>query len=178
MVRAQLQHVILEIGERFGLTEFYVIGSAALLATIPNPPVGDLTATRDVDVIPLDATEQLLDQISFVLGEASDFDLEYGYYAQGVSMQTPRYAPAGWINRAIPVNVKDYTALCMDPADLVVAKLGAGRPEDLDFARAVAALKIVNEEILRQRLAEVVAPAGEMQLIQSRIKAIFRTNAT
>jgi hypothetical protein len=28
--REQLQHRILEIGERFGLAEFYVIGSAAI----------------------------------------------------------------------------------------------------------------------------------------------------
>ena len=40
MYRHQLQHVILEIGRRFGVREFYVIGSAAILAVLPDPPIG------------------------------------------------------------------------------------------------------------------------------------------
>lgn len=76
MVRSQLQHVILEVGRRFDLRNFYIIGSAAILAALPNPPEGALTATRDVDIIPLIDDERLADRISFVLGEASDFDFD------------------------------------------------------------------------------------------------------
>lgn len=76
MVRSQLQHVILEVGRRFDLRDFYIIGSAAILAALPNPPEGALTATRDVDIIPLIDDERLADRISFVLGEASDFDFD------------------------------------------------------------------------------------------------------
>jgi len=36
-------------------------------------------------VIPPNDDERLADRISFVLGEASDFDVEHGYYAQGVT---------------------------------------------------------------------------------------------
>jgi hypothetical protein len=49
MQRHQLQHVILEIGRRFDLRDFYIVGSAAILAALPDPPPGSLTATRDVD---------------------------------------------------------------------------------------------------------------------------------
>ena len=80
----QLRHVILEIGRRFDIDQFHIIGSAAILASLPNPPEGALTATRDVDVIPPNDDERLADRISFVLGEASEFDAEYGYFAQGV----------------------------------------------------------------------------------------------
>lgn len=45
MRRSQLQHVILEIGRRFGIDEVYVIGCAAIIATLPNPPGGALTGT-------------------------------------------------------------------------------------------------------------------------------------
>lgn len=79
MFLSQLQHVILEIGRRFDIDEFHIIGSAAILAVLPDPPEGALAATRDVDVIPPDGDERLADRISFVLGEASDFDAEYGY---------------------------------------------------------------------------------------------------
>jgi hypothetical protein len=37
MYRGQLQHVIFEIGRRFGLEEVFVIGSAAILAVLPDP---------------------------------------------------------------------------------------------------------------------------------------------
>lgn len=93
MLRSQLQHVIFEIGRRFDIQEFHIIGSAAILAALPDPPEGALTVTRDVDVIPPNDDERLADRISFVLGEASDFDIEHGYFAQGVTSRTPTYAP-------------------------------------------------------------------------------------
>ena len=105
MYRSQLQHVILEIGHRFDLSDFHIVGSAAILAALPNPPEGAFTATRDVDVIPPHDDERMADLISFVLGEPSDFDLEHGYYAQGVTSRTPRYAPGDWQTRAVPIRV-------------------------------------------------------------------------
>lgn len=173
MIRSQLQHVILEIGRRFDLRDFHVIGSAAILATLPNPPAGALTATRDVDVIPPDDDERLADRISFVLGEASDFDVEHGYYAQGVTSRTPTYAPGGWMARAVPVHVDGYTGWCMEVHDLVLSKLGAGREKDLDFARSAAALKLLRREVLLRRLEEVVCSDEHRQLIRARISALF-----
>jgi hypothetical protein len=35
-----------------GKEERLLIGSAAILAVLPNPPDGELTATHDADVIP------------------------------------------------------------------------------------------------------------------------------
>jgi hypothetical protein len=141
MDRKQLQHVILEIGRRFNLADIYIIGSAAILAAIPDPPEGELTATRDVDVIPPRDEERLADQISFVRGEASDFEAEYGYYAQGVTSDTPEFAPVDWKSRTIDISVAGTVGRCMDPNDLVLSKLGAGRPKDLAFARATAMLR-------------------------------------
>jgi hypothetical protein len=123
MCRSQLQHVIFEIGRRFSLEEVFIIGSAAILAVLPNPPEGELTATRDVDVIPPQDDERVADQISFVLGEASDFDVEYGYYAQGVTSRAPTYAPRDWMSRTIAIEVDRITGRCMAPDDLVLSKL-------------------------------------------------------
>ncbi len=173
MRRSQLQHVILEIGRRFGIDEFHVIGSAAMLAVLPNPPEGALTATRDVDVIPPDDDEKLADRISFVLGEASEFDIEYGYYAQGVTSRTPRYAPAGWKSRAVPLRVEQYTGWCMDPHDVVLSKLGAGREKDLDFAKSAAALGLVRRAELLARLREVNCPDEYRSQIEARVNASF-----
>jgi hypothetical protein len=173
MYRAQLQHVILEIGRRFDLSDFYVIGSAAILAALPNPPNGALTATRDVDVIPPQDDERMADRISFVLGEASDFDLEHGYYAQGVTSATPRYAPSGWKTRAVPIRVEEYSAWCMEAHDLVLSKLGAGRDKDLDFARSAAELRLLQRKELLLRLQDVDCSDEHRRQISARIKAIF-----
>ena len=173
MFRSQLQHVILEIGRRFDLEDFHVIGSAAILAVLPDPPVGALTATRDVDVIPPDDDERLADRISFVLGEASDFDAEYGYYAQGVTSRTPTYAPRGWRARAIPLRVGQYTGWCMDPHDLVLSKLGAGREKDFDFARSAAQLGLVQRGQLLERLDEIVCSDDHRRRIGASVEALF-----
>lgn len=69
MRRRELQHIVFEVGERFALTEVFVVGSSAILAVLPDPPEGVLTATRDVDIIPPnDKDERIADQISYVIG--------------------------------------------------------------------------------------------------------------
>jgi hypothetical protein len=173
MQRHQLQHVILEIGRRFDLRDFYIVGSAAILAALPDPPPGSLTATRDVDVIPPGDDEQLADRISFVLGEASDFDIEHGYYAQGVSLRTRAFAPTDWPSRAIPVRVAEYTGWCMEPHDLVLSKLGASREKDLEFARDVAKLDLIRRDGLMARLESVSCSDEHRRQIAARVHALF-----
>lgn len=175
MRRSQLQHVILEIGRRFNLDGCHIVGSSAILAAIPDPPEGALTATRDVDVIPPGDDERMADRISFVLGEASDFDAEYGYYAEGVTSRTPTFAPRDWQARAIPVRVEGYTGWCMDPCDLVLSKLGAGREKDLEFAKSAVALKLVGREALLARLPEVECSDEDRRRIAANIDAITRS---
>lgn len=173
MRRQQLEHIILEIGRRNELEYFYIIGSAAILAVLPDPPEGALTATRDVDVIPPYDDHKLADRISWVLGEGSDFDIEHGYYAQGVSWSTPKFAPKNWHLRALPVRVASYTGLCMEPHDLVLSKLGAGREKDLDFARAVVKLKLAGEKSLLERLDAVETTDEHRTLLRHRIITLF-----
>ena len=114
MRREQLQHVILEISERFGLTEIYVIGSAAILATLPDPPEGVLVATRDVDVIPGADDEHVADRISYVMGEASDSTTRMATTRKASLLRRPNTLPRGWRSRAIPIQVGKCRALCMD----------------------------------------------------------------
>ncbi len=174
MRRAQLQHIIFEIGERFALTEVFVIGSSAILAVLPDPPEGALTATRDVGIIPPDGDERMADRISFAIGEASPFDVEYGYHAQGVSFKTPTYAPSSWQTRTIDLLVGKIVAHCMEPNDVVLSKLGAGREKDLEFASAAAALGLIDRSVLFRRLSLVLATADHLNLIAQRVAVLFK----
>jgi len=177
MYLMQLRHVILEIGRRFEIDDFHIVGSAAILAVLPDPPAGALTATRDVDVIPPGDDERLADRISFVMGEASNFDTEHGYHAQGVTSRTPAFAPRDWMARAIPVRVYRYTGWCMDPHDLVLSKLGASREKDLEFARSAVALGLVGREELIRRLAWVNCSDEHRRHIVARIDALLPPTA-
>ena len=118
--------------------------------------------------------ERLADQISFVLGEASPFDEEYGYHAQGVSFKTPTYAPRNWQFRTIDLRIDVYVGRCMEPNDLVLSKLGAGREKDLDFAQAAARLNLIDQEILLERLKTVQTVEEHAGLIARRIAILFR----
>lgn len=172
MRRAQLQQIIFEVGRRFDQNNFFIIGSAAILAAIPDPPEGALTATRDVDVIPRGDEDAIANQISNVIGEVSEFEIENGFYAEGVTSKTPTYAPCDWKLRTIPVSVGQYTAWCMEPHDLVLSKLGAHREKDLEFVRAVADLGLVERSTLQARLTEVECTDEMRASIAQRIKAL------
>ena len=138
---------------------------------MPNPPEGELTATRDVDVIPPGDTESLMDQIDQFMGEGSDFDEQRGYYAQGVSSKTPAYAPRNWKSRTIRVQTQTAVGLCMEINDLALSKLGAGRDKDLAFVKQLADWGHVNREMLLERLTLVDCPEEMRALIAARIAA-------
>jgi hypothetical protein len=176
--RQQLEHVIEEVGRRTGLEYFYIIGAAAVLAELPEPSEAALVQTRDVDIVPgtADANEEerIANQIDWVLGEGSEFEVEHQYYAQGLSRSTPQYAPSDWMQRARPVRVGAYTGLCMEIHDLALSKFGAGRPKDLEFNAALARTGLLSKDELLNRLEQVEADSNLRQRIIDRIGAVFR----
>lgn len=175
MDRARLEHAIQEVGRKIGLDYFYIVGSAAVFASIPATADPDLSATRDVDVIPsppkpLDP-EAIADRIDFLMGEGSVFEEEFGYYVQGVSMNTPTFAPRGWQERTVPVRAGDHTGLCMEIHDLAISKYGIGREKDLLFNAALASRGWLRRETLLERLLQAEMDDARVSLVTARIKA-------
>ncbi len=72
------------------------------------------------------------------------------------------------------MSVGKIVAHCMDPHDVVLSKLGAGREKDLEFASAAAASGLVVQSVLITRLALVSATAEHSRLIVERIAALYR----
>jgi len=177
MRRRELEHAIREVGRRTNLDYFYVIGSAAVFASIPAVSDTAVAGTRYVDVIPApaDASEAdaLADKIDFVLGEGSDFDVEYGFYIQGVDHSTPAFAPKNWRERAIPVRSEGFTGLCMEIHDLALSKYGAGREKDVAATRALAQGDHTQKRVLLARLQQVNADQARLELMRARIHADF-----
>lgn len=77
---------------------------------------------------------------------------------------TTSILPLGWRDRLVvvsnelaknPVTGKLYAGLCLDPANLCMAKLCAGREKDRAFVAAFFGADLVDREAVRQRLGNM-----------------------
>ncbi len=57
----------------------------------------------------------------------------------------------------------------MEPHDLILSKLGAGREKDLEFARAAAELNLITPAILDARLKLITTTDERARLIARRM---------
>jgi hypothetical protein len=110
----------------------------------------------------------------------SQFHHQYGYYADGVDETTAKL-PAGWRNRLIRIsgpltqNIHGFASsgLCLERHDLVISKLAAARPKDLDFFHALVRMGELDETTLRLRLAATDLAPAMRSLIEAQVEAAF-----
>ena len=170
----QLKHLIAEAARISGEEYIYVIGSNALLGTVADPRHEVFTRSRESDIILGSNDPKKADKIDYVLGELSEFDNRNHYYAQGLTLETPAYAPRGWETRTVRLPVsRDVTGLCMEIHDLALSKYGAGREKDLEFTRALAQEGYVIKQTLLERLPLVPGNEELRQRIAVRIERDF-----
>jgi hypothetical protein len=156
--------------------EFYVIGSAAILGCIDSPENHLLSRSIEADLIAINGDADLADLLSVMIGELSPFHDQYDVYADGVTFDTPKFAPKGWQERAIPVHYEDIgvTARFMDLHDLLLSKLGAGRPKDLEFCQELVATGYVQQNRLLEFNDQVECDESHRLQIRERIIRFFQ----
>jgi hypothetical protein len=174
--REALEHLLRAAAAVTGESAFYVVGSAAILPSLPaDAAVPDVVQrSREADLIPESGSTRSIDLIDGALGLDSTFDGTFGYYADGVDLSTVRYAPAGWRERTIRFEspaTGGAVGLCMEAHDLVIAKLCAGRDKDLDFVKALLSERRVDPGVLGERLAMVDAAETVRQVARDRLRA-------
>lgn len=161
MNRAQLEHILRACSAITMQEDFIVIGSQAILGSHQEAPP-DLLVSMEADVYPradLDAS-RLIDG---AIGEGSLFHETFGYYAHGVGPETA-VLPDGWEQRLVAIkndNTNDATGWCLDPADLTVSKLAAGRPHDLAFVKSLLSHGLIEADVVISRVAETSALTSE-----------------
>lgn len=177
MNRVALEHLLRAAAAITGETTFYVVGTAAIVASLPAAtsvaPV--VLRSREADLIPASASPQAIDLIDGALGQDSTFDGTFGYYADGVDFSTVAYAPTGWRDRVVRFEsaaTNGACGLCMEPHDLAVAKLCAGREKDLEFVKGLLQSALVGTPELEQRLALVHAPDEVLKLASERLRSL------
>lgn len=157
MNRAQFDHVVRAAGAILGENEILVIGSQAIHASTDRL-FPEAERSIEVDVVPLgDRDGRRADLIDGSIGELSLFQETFGYYAQGVSLDTA-VLPDGWRDRVIRYEspaTNGVVALCLEPHDLWVAKAIAGRAKDRAFCDAMRCRGLVASACLHERLASL-----------------------
>jgi len=127
MTREQLEHIIRAACTVADDDAIVIIGSQAILGAYPNAP-SELLVSNEADVYPEHHRERA-DLVDGSIGEGSPFHDTFGYYAQGVGEETATL-PAGWKQRLVRIcneRTRGHSGLCLEPHDLVVSKLVAGR---------------------------------------------------
>ncbi|MBA2280917.1 MAG: hypothetical protein H0W25_06730 [Acidimicrobiia bacterium] len=154
MNREQLAHILRAASKIVEDPNIVVLGSQAILGSHDADDLPE-EATRSIeaDVAFWDDPDNVKsDDVDGAIGELSAFHATFGYYAQGVSISTA-VLPAGWRDRLVPFDPTnpDSAAVCLDPHDLVLAKLVAGREKDLEFATALLSADLIDDTLLVQR---------------------------
>ncbi|MEZ0267241.1 MAG: DUF6036 family nucleotidyltransferase [Phycisphaerae bacterium] len=152
MTRPQLEHIIRASAATADVRDIVVIGSQSILGSHPDAPA-DLTVSMEADVFPKDRPDRSI-LIDGAIGELSLFHQTFGYHAHGVD-ETTAVLPDGWRDRLVKVDspgTMGAVGWCLDPHDLAVSKLAAGRGKDLAFVRTMLHAGLVIADVLRARL--------------------------
>jgi hypothetical protein len=153
--RHELEHIIRASVAITGAKEIVVIGSQAVLGQYPNAP-SELLVSREADVFAFRSASDS-DLIDGSIGENTAFHNTFGYYAHGVAEETADL-PAGWKDRLVRVeneNTGSGAGLCLEVHDLAISKLIAGREKDMAFVGTLIRHRLVDLNVLKQRLQTV-----------------------
>lgn len=145
-----------------------VVGSQAILGSFSEdelPP--EATMSKEVDILPLAATaaetDRLADLLDGTAGQDSRFKDTFGFYLDGVGLQTS-ILPRGWRDRLVEVQNENttgpggrpqYIGWCLDPVDACIAKLCAFREKDRSYVAALLDAGMVDVGLIVERLPEV-----------------------
>lgn len=172
--RSDLEHLIRAAGAITGSRRVVVIGSQAILGQFPNDAPEWALMSMEADLLPIDAPDTA-DLLTGTIGELSAFHDSFGYYGDGVSIETA-VLPVGWESRLVSIeneNTNGYAGLCLEIHDLLISKYIAGRQKDKEFCRAVIGAGLADELTLRQRLVSTAIEDVHRELVAAAIALDF-----
>ncbi len=132
----------------------------------------DATSSMEADIaFAVDEGAAKADQVDGAIGEGSMFQQTFGIYGQGVELSTATL-PTGWRDRLVTFDRPDAEpakARCLEPHDLVVAKLVAGREKDFRFVAALLTAGLVSADTLLERAGLLESVGAVQQRVVKRI---------
>lgn len=179
MNREELAHILRAASQVVDDADILVIGSQSILGKYSDSSLPtEVTQSVEADIAFFDDPhETKMDAVEGALGEGSQFHESFGVYAQGVTVETAEL-PTGWRSRLIHVDwhaAENGTASFLDPHDLVIAKLVAGREKDSEFAVALLRCDLINVRTLLARLDLLDTIAAKRDSVRASIEACARS---
>lgn len=172
-----LLHVVHAAATVSGESEIVVVGSQSILGSYPENLPDEMVRSIEADVYPLRDPEKS-DLIDGALGDGSPFHAQYGYYAHGVGVTTAK-PPTGWADRLVRVEVPrrvastvEAIALCLEPHDLICAKLAANRERDWEFARAAWRAELLDAQVLGERIETLPVDDALRAIVRNGVAAM------
>ena len=117
---------------------------------------------------------EVADLLDGALGQASQFDAEFGYYCDGVEPETA-VLPDDWRDRAKLYSspaTNGVEALAPEPNDIALSKVVAWRPKDVAWLRAAVRSGIIEIETMLSRLVQMPARAGDIADLKTRLEGL------
>ncbi len=133
-----------------------LFGSASLLATFPDMGESDtpVQRSRDADFILDPWDDDLALAVHEIVGARKTFDEEHGFYADIVRPFAFENFPPGWDARVVPLDGCPGVS-AVDPHDMAIAKIFAGRPKDIELLSALIGSGRLDPVLLHQRLGSI-----------------------
>ncbi|WP_199267542.1 DUF6036 family nucleotidyltransferase [Rhodococcus sp. JT-3] len=143
-----------------------IFGSQSLLGSYDDTELPDeATRSREVDMTPASAfrggigIDEKVSVLDVWVGEDSPFHSMHGIYVEGIHKETV-VLPHGWENRLVHFDVTDGSGnqtygrkgLCLEPTDLCISKLIAGREKDHEYVGALIRENIITPEAMLDRI--------------------------
>lgn len=159
MKRAELAHILRAASTITGREDVVVLGSQSVLGTHDEedlPPAAVMSVEADVTFFD-DPDNDASDLVDMHLGEDSQFHATFGFYAHGIDVSAA-WLPEGWQERTriwSPAAGAPGRAICLDPHDLAVAKLAAGREKDHVFVAAILDGGLLDPAVIARRSSQV-----------------------
>jgi hypothetical protein len=175
--REDLEHLIRAAGAISGSRRIVVISSQAILGQFPHEAPARATLSMEADLLPMDAPDKA-DLLTGSIGELSPFHDTFGYFGDGVSLETARL-PSGWQDRLIAIdnaNTNGYVGLCLEIHDLLISKYFAGREKDYEFCAAVIGAGLAGHDQLLRRLSGTDLEPDDRIRLERRIEADFASH--
>lgn len=171
MNRQQLAHLLRSACTIAHDLDVLVLGSQSILGSFDEHDLpGEATASQEADIAFLDDPDRdKSDQVEAAIGEMSRFHEEYGVYAEGVHVSTA-ILPDGWRDRLVLWDLassRPANPHFLEPHDLAVSKLAAGREKATAFVHALISAKLLDVAAIRQRASSL--PAGTDSRVGQRI---------
>ena len=150
--------------------EYVIIGSLSVLGTSDSPP-DTMIGSIDLDFYPRGDPDRA-GEVQAMLGQGSEFERKYGYYADPVSPMLPTL-PDGWEARLVPiVFASGVTAFFLDANDAAVSKYVRSEARDKRWIRAGLETGILSLAVIEYRLREETATEpGEGEKARAAIAA-------